>query len=180
MRGKVIICGLVLLGLLGVADWIGGDRSSLPWGLIIGLPLVGVVAAYLIYLAVLKVSGNAANDAHDKRVGARMPKIIAAVIGAVILAATIPHYVPILWDRARAQAGETAGGLVESFDATSTGAEAVLPPAWVVIAVPVLTAGAVWFIRRGKDAEAKTVRSVTVALVALGTVIASAATGVLA
>lgn len=180
MRRKLITAGLGLLALLSFADWVGGAATSIPWAMILGLPIVAVIAAYLVYLAILKVSGRAANDAHDKRVGARMPKIIVAVIVGVSLAAAIPYYGPILLHQAQDQAGATAGGIASSLDATTTGAQAALPPAWVIVAIPVLIAAAVWWVVRGEDAEAKTVRGVAVVVTGLMAVIVSALTGVLA
>lgn len=180
MRRRLITCGLVLLGLLLAADWIGGDATAIPWGSIIGLPIIGAAVAYMAYLAILKVSGKAANAEHDKRVGARMPKIIGAGIIGITLAAAVPHYGSILVREAQAQTGERAGGMVSSFDATTAGAGSALPPAWVFIAVPVLIVAGFAFIVRGKDAETRTVRGVAVVLTGLVGFIVSALTGVLA
>lgn len=180
MRAKLITTVLVLLALLVAADWLGGEATAIPWRLIIGLPIVALVVSYMGYLMYLKVSGKAANKAHDERVGARMPKIIGGGIAAIILAAAVPHYGSILVNETKAWAGGSAGGVASSFDATATSAEAALPPAWVMIAVPALIAAGIAFILRGRDTEAKTVRTVAVILTGLACFVVSVGSGVLA
>ncbi|MFG3338743.1 hypothetical protein [Glycomyces sp. NPDC048151] len=180
MKGKLIFAGLVVLGLLFAADRLGGEAASVPWATVLGLPIVGLSVSYLFYLMFLKQSGDAANAEHDKRVGKRMPKIIAAGIGALVLAGAIPYFGPVLLDQAKTEAGQAAGNVATSIDTTTTGAAAALPPVWVVIAVPLLAVLSVWFIACGRDAEAKTVRGTAVALTALAGVIVTVATGVVA
>jgi dipeptide/tripeptide permease len=179
MKGKLIASGAVGLGLLFAADHFGGHSVAVPWEQIIGLPLVGLVVAYMFYLMFLKQSGDAANAEHDKRVAKRMPKFIACGIGALFLAGAIPHFGPILVDHAKTEAGQAAGGITTSIDTTTTGAAAALPPVWVMITVPLLAVVSIEFIARGRDAEAKTVRGTAVALAALAGVIVIA-TGVVA
>jgi hypothetical protein len=180
MRRKLITAGLGILALLFLADLIGGDATSIPWAMIIGLPIVALIAAYLVYLSILKVSGRSANAEHDKRVGKRMPKIIVGGIIALTLAGAIPHYGSILLAEAKAQAGQAAGGVASSFEDSTTSASAVLPPAWVMVTVPILVVAAIWFVARGEDAEAKTVRGTAVGLAALASIIVTIATAVIA
>jgi len=180
MKGKLIASGAVGLGLLFVADRFGGHVVSVPWEQIVGLPLVGLIVAYMFYLVFLKQGGDVANAEHDKRVAKRLPKIIACGIGALVLAGAIPHFGPILVDQAKTEAGQAAGDIVTSIDTTVTGVAAALPPAWVMIAVPLLAVVSIGFIARGRDAEAKTVRGTAVALAALAGVLVTIASGVVA
>lgn len=180
MKRTLITAGLGVLAALFLADRFTAGTSTIQWNLVIGLPILGLAVFYMFYLVFLKQGGKSANAEHDKRVGQRLPKIIGAGLGALILTAAALHFGPILLGQTQVQAGEAASGLAGSFDAAAARGQAALPPVWVMVTVPILLAAGVWFVAQGTDAEAKTVRGATMILIVLTTVIITAATGVIA